>query len=273
MPASDDDGGFRPDLTRILHRRAALGLAGAAGAGAAAWALLGGRAAAQSGTAADGSVCTVPAAETAGPFPGDGTNARDGATVNVLTEAGVNRSDIRASFAGFPGVAEGASFTLEIALVDVNAGCAPVAGHALYLWHCDAVGDYSLYSNPGVNYLRGMQVSDGAGLIRFQTIFPGCYPGRWPHLHFEVFASAGAAVTGRAARLTSQFALPGADSAALYAADPRYAASIRPLSETSLSRDMIFADNSPDQMAAMMLAVSGDPAGGYAARATVGLAL
>lgn len=54
-----------------------------------------------------------------------------------------------------------------------------------------ANSNYSLYSS-GItkqNFLRGVQVSDASGLVSFTTIFPGCYWGRWPHIHFEVYRS------------------------------------------------------------------------------------
>ena len=63
---------------------------------------------------------------------------------------------------------------------------APFVGVAVYAWHCDRAGRYSLYSE-GVedeNYLRGVQESDADGKLAFDTIFPAAYSGRWPHIHF-----------------------------------------------------------------------------------------
>lgn len=271
---SDDDGNFQSDLRRLLGRRAALGLLAAGGAGAL-WLGLRGRAQAQvvSGIGADGAVCIVPAAETAGPFPGDGTNVRAGQTVNVLTEAGVLRSDLTESFGGYAGTAEGVPLTLTIRLVDVNAVCAGVGGLALYLWHCDATGRYSLYTMPEANWLRGLQISGPDGTLTFQTIVPGCYPGRWPHVHFEVFRDAGAAVSGDKALLTAQFALTDADCRTVYATDSRYGDSLRHLDGTSLGSDMVFADNAPEQLAAQTIVLTGDASSGYRGSVTVGLIL
>ena len=69
----------------------------------------------------------------------------------------------------------------------------------MYLWHCTADGNYSLYSSgiTNQNYLRGVQVSDASGLVSFTSIFPGCYSGRWPHIHFEVYRSLALATSGR----------------------------------------------------------------------------
>ena len=67
-----------------------------------------------------------------------------------------------------------------------------------------------MYSN-GVtdeDYLRGVQATDAAGKDSFQTVFPACYTGRWPHIHFEVYPSLDKA-TGTANNLhTSQLAVP-----------------------------------------------------------------
>lgn len=266
---SDDhspDGGFLIDMARMTGRRAVLAALGLGGVSLAAAALAQGGPPPSDpqpdriGTGADGGTCTVPAQETNGPYPADGTNVREGQTVNVLTESGVIREDLTSSFGGLDGTVDGVPFDLEVTLVALD-GCTPLAGHALYLWHCDAAGRYSLYTVPGANWLRGMQVSDAAGKLRFRTILPGCYEGRWPHFHFELFASPAAALTGRDSLLVSQFALPGAGLYDLYASDPRYAESVGPMSRVSLARDNVFGDNSAAQMRAMTLALTGGPSG------------
>ncbi|HEY9379565.1 MAG TPA: hypothetical protein VIQ02_21005 [Jiangellaceae bacterium] len=98
--------------------------------------------------------------ETSGPYPGDGSNGP-----NVLTESGIVRSDIRSSFGSASGTADGIPLTVTLSLLDQTNGCAALAGAAVYLWHCDREGRYSLYSD-GVtdqNYLRGVQEADGSG--------------------------------------------------------------------------------------------------------------
>jgi protocatechuate 3,4-dioxygenase beta subunit len=98
--------------------------------------------------------------ETAGPYPGDGSNGP-----NVLTESGIVRSDIRSSFGSASGTADGIPLTVTLSLLDQANGCAALAGAAVYLWHCDREGRYSLYSE-GVtdqNYLRGVQEADDFG--------------------------------------------------------------------------------------------------------------
>ena len=81
--------------------------------------------------------------------------------------------------------------TISLTLVDANGG-APLPGAAVYLWHCDAEGRYSLYSQ-GVtneNYLRGVQEADSNGVVTFTSVYPACYSGRWPHIHYEVYPDA-----------------------------------------------------------------------------------
>lgn len=264
--------GLAVDLPHLTRRRLVLtGLA----MGGAALTLWGARGGAQTvtGTGADGTTCVALPAETEGPFPADGTNVRDGQVVNILTEAGVIREDIRSSIGGLAPVAQGVPVTLDITLVDVGSACAPLGRMAVYVWQCDAEGVYSIYGAQDRNYLRGVGISDAQGRVRFTTIFPACYPGRWPHIHFEVFSSAEMAVSGKAALLTSQFALPEDACRAVYAADPLYVASVETLDGVSLKRDGIFRDSSAIELAAQMLALTGDPGAGYRATGRVGLVL
>lgn len=272
MTQHDDHGpeGLAADLPHLTRRRLVMTGLAMGGAALSLWAARG-SAETVTGTGPDGATCVALPEETAGPFPADGTNVRDGQLVNILTEEGVIRDDIRTSIGGLQPVAEGVPVTLEIRLQDVGNGCAPLVGRAVYLWQCDAAGVYSIYGAADRNYLRGVGISDGAGLVRFTTVLPGCYPGRWPHLHFEVFASAEAAVSGTAALLTSQFALPEDPCAAVYAADPRYAASLWPFGGVSLKRDGIFRGSSKAELAAQVLTMTGDPGAGYRASAVVGL--
>lgn len=262
--------GLAADLPHLMPRRLIVTGLALGGAALSLWAVRSGAETA-TGTAADGGTCVALPAETAGPFPADGTNVRAGQTVNILTEAGVIREDIRGSIAGLDPVAEGVPLSLEITLVDVRKACAPLSGHAVYLWQCDAGGIYSIYGAQDRNYLRGVGISDAAGRVRFTSVFPGCYPGRWPHLHFEVFASADQAISGSQAMLTSQFALPEAACAAVYATDVRYAGSVAPLQGVALSTDGIFRNGSDLERAAQLLALEGDPGVGYRAQAQVGL--
>jgi protocatechuate 3,4-dioxygenase beta subunit len=215
--------------------------------------------------------CIIDPTETAGPYPADGTNTSSGSTSNVLTATNVVRSDLRPSFIGSTTVAAGVAVTLTLTLVNVNASCAPLAGYAVYLWHCDRAGKYSLYDLPAESYLRGVLVTDANGQVTFTTIFPGCYAGRWPHMHFEVFSSLSNAIGGRYAVLTSQLAMPAAVSSAVYASTG-YSASVGNFSQVSIASDNVFGDNSAAQIAQQTPVFTGSVAAGYSATATLGIA-
>jgi protocatechuate 3,4-dioxygenase beta subunit len=110
-------------------------------------------------------------------------------------------------------------------VVDVNTACTPLIGYAVYLWHCDPLGQYSLYDQPNESWLRGVQVTDANSQVTFTTVFPGCYAGRFPHIHFEIFSSPANATSGRYARLVSQLAMPVEACNAVYADTTIYGAS------------------------------------------------
>jgi protocatechuate 3,4-dioxygenase beta subunit len=209
--------------------------------------------------------------ETNGPYPADGTNTSSGSTSNVLTASGVVRSDIRSSFISSTTTASGVQMTLTITLNN-STGCTPLAGYAIYIWHCNANGQYSLYDLPTESYLRGVQVTDSNGQATFTTIVPGCYAGRFPHIHFEVFTSLAAATsgTGRTATLISQFAVPKETCATVYAAGG-YGNSTTNLSNISIASDNVFGDNTSAQVTAMTLVMSGSVSAGYTAAVTVGV--
>lgn len=185
--------------------------------------------------------------ETAGPFPGDGSNG-----VNVLKESGVVRSDITSSFGDSAGgTAEGVPLTVTLTVVDAASGCGtPRAGAAVYLWQCDRDGNYSLYSE-GVteeNYLRGVQETDDKGQATFKSVFPGCYPGRWPHLHFEVYGSLADATAATAVTNTSQLAFPRDVCETVYRTEG-YSESVSNLGSLSIETDNIFRDGYDQQLA------------------------
>jgi Dioxygenase len=107
--------------------------------------------------------------ETGGPFPGDGSNG-----ANVLNQSGIVRRDITSSFGSSTTKAEGVPLSITMTINDYADNKAPLAGGAVYVWHCDREGKYSLYSQgvTGENYLRGVQETDKRGQVRFTTIFP-----------------------------------------------------------------------------------------------------
>jgi protocatechuate 3,4-dioxygenase beta subunit len=218
--------------------------------------------------AAQPSACPATPTETRGPFPADGTNGRP--RISVLSNNAVLRDDIRTSFAGLSGRAEGVRLDLQLRLIG-SAGCDPLARRAVYLWHNDAAGDYSLYDLPDANYLRGLAAADEAGAVRFTTIVPGCYGGRYPHCHLEVFESVPAALGGAAPLLVSQLAFPAPECRALYRQDGRYGASLGNLEQLPIERDFVFADATADGRSRQTVRFSGNPTTGYRGIATVTL--
>jgi protocatechuate 3,4-dioxygenase beta subunit len=187
--------------------------------------------------------------ETAGPYPGDGSNGPD-----VLSESGIVRSDITTSFGSLSGTAGGVPVTVKLKVYDLNGtAVSALPGAALYLWHCTREGGYSLYSE-GVtdqNYLRGVQEADADGALTFTTIFPACYDGRWPHMHFEVYESIDSATTYTNKLRTSQLAIPADVCEQVYGVVDGYEASVDNFAAVSLDTDGVFSDGYSLQLAAV----------------------
>ena len=270
----DDFGGLHRDLAATgmaMNRRGLLRLAAGIGAGFGAIPLLGcggssptapttntDTSAAPTGTA--NSACSSIPRETAGPFPADGSNGP-----SVLGASGVVRSDIRSSFAGLSGTADGVPLTIALTIVSAST-CSPLAGRAVYLWHCDRLGQYSLYSSGATdqNYLRGVQEADGSGRVTFTSIYPACYSGRWPHIHFEVYPSLAAATSVANKTATSQIALPKETCDQVYATSG-YTSSVSNLARVSLASDNVFSDGSALELAT----VTGSVDSGFTAALTI----
>jgi protocatechuate 3,4-dioxygenase beta subunit len=282
----DHDLGLAHDLAVLdasiaRRRRALIWLAGAAGAG-----LLGcggggddnssttSSSSTSGSTGSSGSAstsCTLIPEETAGPYPGDGSNSNGSGTVNVLALSGIVRSDIRSSLGGATGVAAGVPTTVTIELVNTNGSCADLAGYAIYLWHCTQDGKYSLYSSgvTGENFLRGVQQTGSDGVASFTTVFPGCYSGRMPHMHFEVYRSLDTALSYTNKLRTSQIAFPTDVCSQVYANASGYSASLANFAAISFASDNIFSDGYSTQLAT----VTGDLNSGYAATLQVGISV
>lgn len=90
-------------------------------------------------------------------------------------------------------------------------------------------------------------MTDAEGKVTFKTIVPGCYTGRWPHLHFEVFSSIADITDSTNAILTSQIAIPKAMCNVVYALDD-YAGSAENLAQLTLDTDNIFSDGYDQQL-------------------------
>lgn len=292
VPHPNHDRGLEFDLSTMMSRRSLGMFFGAGGAAAALAACTPGGSGSTAGTttpAATESAATTPAAtasappsasptltraiaecgveipeETAGPFPGDGSNGP-----NVLAASGVVRQDITASFGTGSATAEGVPLTFTLTLLDNANGCVPLAGAAVYAWHCDREGRYSLYDSglSNENYLRGVQEADANGQVTFSSVFPGAYSGRWPHIHFEVFESMSNATAAGQVLAVSQIALTKAACDDVYAT-PGYEDSAANMRRTTLQSDNVFRnDGGIHQLATM----TGSAATGYTAGLNVTL--
>jgi protocatechuate 3,4-dioxygenase beta subunit len=264
----DHDLGLSHDLATLLNRRRFL--LGAVGAGAlAVLAACGGggsgtasstaSTATTAGTAATtaSSAATALSAvpeETAGPYPADGSNG-----TQVLTESGIVRSNIRFSFGSSTTDATGVPATIQMTLIDTATG-QPLEGAAVYLWHCDHAGNYSMYSQ-GVtdeNYLRGVQQADANGVVTFLSYYPACYSGRWPHIHYEVYPDIDSITSSSNKIATSQMALPDDVNKTVFATS-LYSQSSANYAKVSLATDNVFSDGTTNEVPT----VTGSVADGY----------
>ncbi|TMV11813.1 intradiol ring-cleavage dioxygenase [Arenibacterium halophilum] len=159
-------------------------------------------------------VCMVMPEVTEGPF---------------YTDPGRVRRDITEGLPGVP---------LRMRIQVVDADCTPLKDARVDIWHCDAAGNYSGYARQGSDgtldtsgqtFLRGTQISDAGGLVRFDTIYPGWYRGRTTHIHYKVFLDGQLVLTG-------QIFFPDALSAYLFQ-------SVAPYSDRAGTRDTMNASD------------------------------
>ena len=116
------------------------------------------------GQADNARTCRLSPEQTAGPF---------------YLEDALLRQDITDGKPGTP-------LRLQFEVLELD-GCSPLDDAALEIWHCDAEGAYSgVGANDTSRFLRGVQITDDAGLAEFRSILPGYYPGRTNHVHLKV---------------------------------------------------------------------------------------
>jgi protocatechuate 3,4-dioxygenase beta subunit len=127
--------------------------------------------------------CVVTPQQTEGPYFVDERLERDDIRVDP-TDGSVKQ--------GLP-----MQLSLNVQRVD-GTTCAPVTGAMVDVWQCDVDGAYSdvrdaqgRFDTRARKFLRGFQMTNAAGKVEFQTIFPGWYQGRTPHIHFKVRLFAG----------------------------------------------------------------------------------
>jgi len=188
---------------------------------------------------------------------------------NALALTGIVRSDIRPSFGSLTGIAAGVQTTLQLTLVNTNSSCADLSGYAIYVWHCNRDGEYSLYGVTDQNYLRGVQETDANGVATFTTIFPACYSGRMPHIHIEVYRTTTTATSYTNKLKTTQLAFPVDVCTTVYSTATGYSASVTNFAQISFATDMVFSDGTSTEMAT----VTGSVADGYTVALQVGISV
>ena len=168
---------------RVIDRRRALGLIAATATGGvfiSASAFLRSQPAAAANLITGAGVCAIMPETTAGPF---------------YFDPALQRTDITEGRPGVP---------LRLRIQVVDAGCKPIGGARVDIWHCDAQGIYSGYpqqlgglDTTGETFLRGTMLAGDDGIAEFTTIYPGWYPGRTPHIHFKAFPDQARVLTGQ----------------------------------------------------------------------------
>jgi protocatechuate 3,4-dioxygenase beta subunit len=193
--------------------------------------------------------CVLTPAQTEGPY---------------FVDERLQRSDIRvdpADGSTRPGAL--LALTLRVAAIG-DSGCVPLAGAIVDIWHCDAKGVYSdandmSFATRGSKFLRGYQVTDADGRVRFATIYPGAYPGRAVHIHFKVRANERSAPR----EFTSQLYFDDALTDRVHARDPYAGAGER---RTRNARDGLYRQGGQALQLALVETLEG-----YAATYEIGL--
>jgi protocatechuate 3,4-dioxygenase beta subunit len=237
-----------PPRIQSLSRRNLLALFAATGT---AW-VMGGGFAPRRAIAAAGPSCIVRPEQTEGPY---------------FIDERLNRSDIR-SDPTTGQVTAGTPLTVTFQVMRFNAGgCQPLPHALVDIWHCDARGIYSDVEDPGFNtigqkFLRGYQVTDAQGEVRFLTIYPGWYPIRTVHIHFKIRT---APATRKSYAFTSQVYFPDDLTDRVHAGSPYSSQGRRRVQN---QRDFIFRDGGDR----LLLTPTPVPEG-YAATLSLGLQL
>lgn len=207
------------------------------------------------GSGSGSGTCTVAPTETAGPFP-------------TITPSSLVRADIRDDRTGV-------GFSITITVKNTNNNCAVLAGAIVDIWHCDKDGYYSEYGGTsmqtvdytGVHFLRGRQVTDANGQVKFTSIFPGWYQSHATHIHVHIYTASGTSL------LITQIAFPEGSSSAVAtvnsSAGTAYGYTKGMSGYTYNASDNVFSD---DTAGAQLAAVSGSVAAGYALTHTINVA-
>ncbi|MFZ3493518.1 intradiol ring-cleavage dioxygenase [Streptomyces sp. 5.8] len=262
---------------KSLTRRRAMALGGGAvvavgAVGAAGWNAFGVQSAgaaeaATASSAVSGGQCVLTSSATEGPY------YLDGALV---------RKDITEGKKGIP-------LSLNITVQDTTDSCNPVKGAAVEIWHCDAWGYYSGYTtaNPGggapeesedgsssndKTYLRGYQIANANGVVKFETIIPGWYTPRTCHIHVKVHTGGqkeDGTYEGGKTNHTCQLFFDDATAQAVFSLDPyaRHSGSY-----TKLDDDMVYdGKGAAGGLLTLEPLHAKDPSKGYASTIVLGI--
>jgi len=194
--------------------------------------------------------CVVIPQETEGPYP-----------LDLSSDPTKFRQDITE---GRPGV----FLRLVLTLVNINDSCKPIPNARVDIWHTDKDGVSSGFNQPGANtvgetFMRGIQITDANGRVEFTTIYPGWYPGRITHIHFQVFI-------GSVLSATSQMAFPEEVTKMVYGT-PLYSAKGQNTSVSGNSEDNIFASPINGLQYQMLTLINDLGTGGYTGSMTIGV--
>jgi len=197
----------------------------------------------------DGGACTVTKSETAGPFP-----TKSPSTLQFV--------DIRSDRTGV-------DLSIEITIQNKNDNCAILQGAIVDIWHCDKDGYYSEYGGTSmqpqdftsVHFLRGRQITDSEGKVRFTSIFPGWYQGRATHIHVHIYSATGASL------LVTQIAFPEGSTSAVNLVNAATAKGYTKglTGYTTNATDNVFSDGTTTEMSS----VTGSVDTGYALTHTI----
>ncbi|TAH40761.1 MAG: T9SS type A sorting domain-containing protein [Bacteroidetes bacterium] len=193
--------------------------------------------------------CALIPSETAGPYPLDLSQ-----NVNMF------RTDVRETQPGL-------EHKVRLRIIGIN-NCAPIQNARVDIWHCNVDGYYSGYNtnahlgpqnHVGETFLRGIQLTDANGEVEFTTVFPGWYPGRISHIHFQVFLSS-------MLQVTSQFTYPVNEKQLIYTTIAPY--TTWGADPQTVSTDNVFSDGSTLQVATLIF---NSGTGGYDSFLEVGI--
>lgn len=198
----------------------------------------------------EGVDCVLSPQEEVGPYP-----------LDLHNNSAMFRQDITEGRAGLP-------FDMTLTVVNVNSNCTPITNARIDIWHCDKDGVYSGYAQPGANtvgqtFMRGIQMTDANGQVKFNTIYPGWYSGRVTHIHLQIFLNS-------ILSATTQVAYPDDLTQTVYTT-PLYAARGQNTSVVNNAADHVFNSPLSDLQYEIFTIAPNAATGGYDGTITIGM--